>query len=71
MENTTEATPRRRGRPLSNKPLKTPTSFRLSAEGHAILLALADDMGLSNASVIETVLRDAAKLRGITASTRD
>lgn len=65
MENTQEK--RKRGRPPSTKPHKTPTSFRLSAGAQALLLALADDMGLSQASVIETVLRDVAKTRGVKA----
>ncbi len=58
---------KRRGRPPSQKPHKTPTSFRLSAGAQALLLVLADDMGLSQASVIETVLRDEAKRRGVKA----
>jgi len=65
MEQTQEK--RKRGRPLSQKPHKTPTSFRLSEGAQSLLLALSDDMGLSQASVIETVLRDAAKARGVKA----
>ena len=60
---------RKRGRPLSQKPHKTPTSFRLSKGAQSLLLALADDMGLSQASVIETVLRDVAKSRGVKINT--
>jgi predicted DNA-binding protein len=60
-----ETAKKKRGRPPSNKPLKAPTSFRLSPKAHQLLDALAEHMGLSQASVIETVLRDAARARGI------
>jgi hypothetical protein len=56
---------RRRGRPSNGVATKAPTSFRLSAKAHAILSALAEDGGLSQASVIELALRDMAKGRGL------
>lgn len=58
-------TKRRPGRPPSGKPMKAATSFRLSIEAHALIAALADDTGLSQASVVEMALRDLAKRRGV------
>jgi predicted DNA-binding protein len=41
--------------------MKYATSFRLSAEAIRLLKALAEAKGVSQASVIEMILRDAAK----------
>lgn len=59
-----ENSEKRRGRP---KVLvhKTSTSFRLSSKARALLAAITEDCGISQASVIEMALRDLAKARGI------
>jgi hypothetical protein len=44
---------------------KLPTSYRLSETAHAIIKALAQDMGSSQAQVIELAVRDLAKRRKI------
>jgi hypothetical protein len=58
---------KRRGRPRKSD-LKTPTSFRLSPTARGLLSALADNSGLSHASVLEVALRDMAKRRGVKAT---
>lgn len=58
---------KRRGRPRKSE-LKTPTSFRLSPTARGLLAALADNSGLSHASVLEMALRDMAKRRGVKTS---
>jgi hypothetical protein len=58
---------KRRGRPRKTD-LKTPTSFRLSPTARGLLAALADNSGLSHASVLEMALRDMAKRRGVKAT---
>ncbi len=40
---------------------KLPTSIRLSAEAKRLLALLADKMGLSQAGVLETLIREKAK----------
>lgn len=54
----------RRGRPPVETP-KTSTSFRLSDIGRTLISELAQDTGLSQASVIEMAVRDMAKTRGV------
>jgi hypothetical protein len=44
---------------------KQPTSFRLSPEALALLAALAKSMGISQTSVIELCIRDAATVRNV------
>jgi CxxC motif-containing protein (DUF1111 family) len=56
---------RGRGRPPKEGPLKTATSFRLSLPARQLIEALAEDSGLSQASVVELALRDMAKQRGV------
>lgn len=45
--------------------MKTATSFRLSPEAMHLLKTLSENKGLSQASVIEMLLREAAKREGI------
>ena len=45
--------------------MKTATNFRLTPEAVRLLHALAKEMGLSYTSVIETILREIAKQKGI------
>jgi hypothetical protein len=59
------ATTAKRGRPKKTGPLKSATSFRLSAQARRILEALSVDTGISQASVVEQALRDMAKRRGV------
>ncbi len=59
------ATAAKRGRPKKIGPLKSATSFRLSAQERRLLEALADDTGISQTSVVEQSLRDMAKRRGV------
>jgi hypothetical protein len=42
-------------------------TFRLSPEAHDLITALVTDMGLSQAAVLETAVRDLAKARGVKA----
>jgi hypothetical protein len=54
----------RRGRPImEDKDKKRPMTARLSPEAHTLIGALVRDMGLSQAAVIETAVRDLAKAR--------
>lgn len=57
----------RRGRPPVETP-KTSTSFRLSDTGRTLIAELAQDTGLSQASVVEMAVRDMAKARGVDAA---
>ncbi len=58
----------RRGRPIMEESEKKRAgTFRLSPEAHDLITALVADMGLSQASVIETAVRDLAKARGLKA----
>jgi hypothetical protein len=65
METNTLAPKRKRGRPPKNGPLKSATSFRLSEAGRRLVVALSEESGLSQASVVELALRDLAKRRGV------
>jgi len=69
MENQTATDERpahRRGRPpLENDEKKRAATFRLSPEAHRLIVALGAAMGLSQASIVETAVRDLAKVRGI------
>ncbi len=54
----------RRGRPaMEDQEKKRPMTARLSPEAHTLIGALVSDMGLSQAAVIETAVRDLAKAR--------
>jgi hypothetical protein len=54
----------RRGRPvMEENEKKRPMTARLSPEAHNLIGALVRDMGLSQAAVIETAVRDLAKAR--------
>ncbi len=65
METNTE-TKRGRGRPtIADSDKKKSTSFYLSADTRDDLRALADDMRLSQASVIETLVNDAMRKRAV------
>ena len=65
MSETTEAKPKR-GRPtVTDKERKKSTSFYLSDDTRGDLKALAADMRLSQASVIEMLVQDAIKARGV------
>ncbi len=55
----------KRGRPPKIGPLKQATSFRLSVAARGLIVALSEDSGLSQASVVEIALRDMAKKRGV------
>jgi hypothetical protein len=56
----------RRGRPtVDDNEKKRAATFRLSPEAHRLIGALGIDMGLSQASVVETAVRDLAKTRGV------
>ncbi len=59
----------RRGRPtLENDEKKRAATFRLSPEAHKLIGALGAEMGLSQASIVETAVRDLAKVRGVKAA---
>jgi len=61
----------RRGRPaLESSEKKRAATFRLSPEAHGLIGALGTDMGLSQASVVETAVRDMAKARGVKAANK-
>jgi hypothetical protein len=62
-----KATPeakRKRGRPATGN-TKSATSFRLSGAARHAIVALSEESGLSQASVVELALRDLAKRRGV------
>lgn len=63
----TQSQKRGRGRPPKTGPLKQATSFRLSVPARRLIEALAEETGLSQASVVEIALRDMAKRRGVKA----
>lgn len=67
MENAAEERPaHRRGRPVMEEAeKKRAATFRLSPEAHELIGAVARNMGLSQAAVIETAVRDLAKARGL------
>jgi predicted DNA-binding protein len=46
-------------------PKRKATSFRLTEEAAKLLAILAEGMGLSQASVLELMIRDWAKKRGM------
>lgn len=48
-----------------SRPLKTTTSFRLSADAKSLLAALAHHTGLSQAGVLEVLIRDEAEKVGL------
>jgi hypothetical protein len=48
---------------MEDKDKKRPMTARLSPEAHTLIGALVRDMGLSQAAVIETAVRDLAKAR--------
>jgi hypothetical protein len=48
---------------------KRAATFRLSPKALDLIAALVDDMGLSQAAVIETSVRDLAKKRGVKGET--
>jgi hypothetical protein len=63
----------RRGRKvLDATERKRAATFRLSPEAFTLIGALVDEMGLSQASIVETAIRDLATARGVRkrASTR-
>jgi len=47
----------------------TPTAFRLSEKGRALLLALAEKHGVNQTSVIEMAIREKADRDNVQAST--
>lgn len=56
----------RRGRPVkAEADRKRAATYRLSPEAHELIAAVAQDMGLSQAAVIETAVRDLATARGL------
>ncbi len=56
----------RRGRPLmQDSDKKRAATYRLSPEAHRLIGVLVDDMGLSQASVVETAIRELATARGL------
>ncbi len=56
----------RKGRPtLEESEKKRPATYRLSPEAHDLIASLVKDMGLSQAAVVETAVRDLAKARGL------
>ncbi len=60
----------RRGRPvMEDSEKKRAATFRLSPKALDLIAALVDDMGLSQAAVIETSVRDLAKKRGVKGET--
>ncbi len=61
----------KRGRPsMANEAKKKSTSFYLSDETRQDLKALAANMRLSQASVIETLVGDAMRARGVMPTTK-
>jgi hypothetical protein len=68
---TNVAEKRKMGRPKKQGPLKAATSFRLSIPARRLIVALAQDSGLSQASVLEIALRDMAKQRGVPVPTSE
>ena len=63
---TDERPAHRRGRPtVEEDEKKRAATFRLSPEAHKLIGALGKEMGLSQASVVETAVRDLAKARGV------
>lgn len=71
MENETKSiVEKRRGRPsMRDEEKKKSTSFYLSDDTRDELKALAIELRLSQASVIETLVRTEAKRRGVKAKT--
>ncbi len=67
---TTDTRPaHRRGRPtLEESEKKRAATYRLSPEAHRLIGELGAVMGLSQASIIETAVRDLAKVRGVKAA---
>lgn len=67
QQGATATVKRGRGRPATGN-TKSATSFRLSDPARMLLGALAQESGLSQASVVEVALRDMAKRRGVKVS---
>ena len=68
MENTSKTSrpAHRRGRPvMSETEKKRAATYRLSPEARELIGVIADDMGLSQASVVETAVRELASARGL------
>ncbi len=56
----------RRGRPsVQDSEKKRAATYRLSPEAHRLIGALVSDMGLSQAAIVETAVRDLATARGL------
>jgi hypothetical protein len=50
---------------MSENEKKRAATYRLSPEARELIGVIADDMGLSQASVVETAVRELATARGL------
>lgn len=50
---------------MATRPTKQATSVRLSPDARRLLAALADRLGISQASVLELAIRDKARKEGV------
>ena len=47
--------------------MKHPTSFRISNQARALLAHMADDLSISQTAMLEILIREGAKKRGVRA----